>query len=130
MKIHTGNFANLKKYKEAGLFPVSIALSSRYFTGITYKPLNPDRSFLNDHEDIYTPKFNKILQSLSASKVLEDLKMISNGQDIVLLCHESENEFCHRRLVAKWLEKHLKIEVKELGKMKSESQIAVTQNLF
>jgi uncharacterized protein (DUF488 family) len=33
------------------------------------------------------------------------------------LCHEKAGEFCHRRLIADWLNRELGIEVPELGKM-------------
>ncbi len=36
------------------------------------------------------------------------------GPDAILLCWESPGEDCHRRLIAAWLESHLKIKVPEL----------------
>ena len=117
MIIATGNFSNVKKYQAKGFFPVSIALSAKYFYGYAYKVLNPEWGYMNDEESIYTPKFNKGLAKLSAQKVYDDLKGASKGRDVVLLCHEKEGDFCHRRLVAQWLNKELGIEVLELGKM-------------
>lgn len=130
MKIYTGNFANVTKYRTANLHPVSISLSARYFTGDLYRPLNPERVFMNDADDIYTPKFNAILAKLDVHKVVEDLKILSKGKDIILLCHEGENDFCHRHLVAKWMEEKLNIEVKELGKMQKETQKVVQYELL
>ena len=103
MKIYTGNFANLKTYTKAGLFPISIALSARYYNGATYKELSPEWSYKNDPEHIYTPKFNGKLGKLNKEAVLGDLSYLSGGKDIVLLCHEKKEEFCHRQLVAKWI---------------------------
>ena len=117
MKIYTGNFANLKKYTSAGLFPVSIALSARYFNGALYRKLNPDYSYMNDLESEYVPKFNQKLKNLSAKSVIKELEELSLGKDVVLLCHEKAGEFCHRMLVADWLNRELGIEVPELGKM-------------
>lgn len=34
---------------------------------------------------------------------------------MILLCFEKENEFCHRHLVATWLEKSLEIKVQEVS---------------
>ena len=34
---------------------------------------------------------------------------------IVLLCYEPPGEFCHRRLLAEWIEQHLGMEIPELG---------------
>jgi len=117
MKIYTGNFANLKKYTSAGLFPVSIALSARYFNGALYRKLDPDYSYMNDPESEYTPKFEQKLRNLSAKSVVKELEELSLGKDVVLLCHEKAGEFCHRRLVADWLNRELGIDVPELGKM-------------
>ena len=41
----------------------------------------------------------KQLDSLDAKQVAEEL-----GPDAILLCWESFNVLCHRRLVAEWLE--------------------------
>ena len=117
MKIYTGNFANVKKYTAAGLFPISIALSARYFNGALYRKLNPDSSYLNDPEDEYIPKFKAKLNNISAKSVIKELEELSCGKNIVLLCHEKAGEFCHRRLVADWLNRELGIKVVELGKM-------------
>lgn len=117
MKIYTGNFANIKKYTTLGLFPISIAISARYFNGTVYRPLNPDKSFLNDQEIDYIPKYNQKLKKLYIKDVLKDIETLSNGKDVVLLCHESAGTFCHRRLVAEWIQQEVGIEVKELGKM-------------
>lgn len=72
---------------------------------------------MNDPESEYTIKFNKKLESLNAEDVFEELKQKSGGKNVVLLCHEREGEFCHRRLVSDWLNRELGIEVPELGKM-------------
>lgn len=49
-----------------------------------------------------------ILDRLNVEKVYNDL----DGK--VLLCWEGSNKFCHRFIVAKWLEKNLNMEVKEI----------------
>lgn len=125
MKIYTGNFANLKKYKEVGLHPISIAISARYFTGQHYRPLNPRKDFMNDPEPKYVLLFQEILDNLCPIKVMEELKELSNGNDVILLCHEGEGTFCHRRLVANWLTEKLGIEVPELGKMQKQEQLSL-----
>jgi len=117
MEIYTGNFANVRKYESAGLKPISIAVSARYFTGTCYRELNPDKSFMHDEEIDYKPKFMQKLSTLNAGCVVEDLEKLSGGKDVVLCCHESAGTFCHRQLVAKWLNEQLGIEILELGKM-------------
>lgn len=51
-----------------------------------------------------------ILATLDPQKVFDDL-----GEDAILLCWEKPGTFCHRRIVAEWLEDRLKIQVDELG---------------
>ena len=114
MKIYTGNFANIRKY--AGLFPVSIALTAKGYEGACYRKLNPSWSYMDDPEDMYTRKFNQHLATLTPQAVYNELSALSGGKDVVLLCHEKEGDFCHRHLVARWLEANLHITVKELGR--------------
>jgi hypothetical protein len=122
MKIYTGNFANITKYIAAGLTPISIAMAARHFTGILYRKLNPDISYLTDDPIDYEPKYNKKLLSLDANIIFNELKSLSKGKDIVLLCNEGEHLFCHRHLVARWLTDNLNIKVVELGRMKEKEQ--------
>jgi len=50
------------------------------------------------------------LKSLDPDKVYEDLFKIHN-ENPVLLCWEPAGEFCHRRIVGKWLEDELGVAV-------------------
>lgn len=52
----------------------------------------------------------QVLSGLNPREIWERL-----GSDAVLLCWERAARFCHRRLVAEWLEKSLGVEVRELG---------------
>jgi len=68
-----------------------------------------------------TPRFltgntAKQLDALDAKQVAEDL-----GPDAILLCWESFNVRCHRRLVAEWLEEKLGIVVPEMDHERAES---------
>ena len=45
-----------------------------------------------------------VLDKLSPEQVKADME--SYGESVVMLCIEKPNEFCHRHLVAKWLNKH------------------------
>lgn len=116
-KIYTGNFANVKKYQDQNLTPISIARFNRYFSGSKLMELAPPAIMIHDPEPIYTPKFKmEVLDKLNATEIFEKIKKLSNGKDVVLLCYEKEGDFCHRHLVADWLSLNLDIEIKELGK--------------
>lgn len=53
----------------------------------------------------------EVLDKLDPQEVYNDL-----GPDAVLLCYEHSGNFCHRMLVARWLEKHLDIKITEWKK--------------
>jgi hypothetical protein len=109
----TSNFAmhNIMKFQNA----VSIARSSRLFKVRRYPQLIPSRDLftkylagiLNEME--YAMEYHRdVLYKLDPVKVFQEL-----GSDAVLLCWEPPGKFCHRRLVAAWLEEALGIEVPE-----------------
>jgi hypothetical protein len=66
--------------------------------------------------ELFNGEYRKQLESLDAKQVTEDL-----GPNAIILCWESFNVRCHRRLVAEWLEEKLGIVVPELGHERSES---------
>lgn len=95
---------------------VSIAgRSPEYFQGLEYKKLAPKywffRRYKEDHdEEAYTAAYyEEVLDRIDPNEVYHEL-----GEDAVLLCWEPPGKFCHRRLVAQWLEENLGINVPEL----------------
>jgi len=110
--MNTSYFAIQSKNPNA----VSIAgKAPEWFTGKEYKLLAPKYWFFKKYKDdgdkeFYTEQYNiEVLNKLDPKKVYNDL-----GENAILLCWEKPSEFCHRRLVAEWLEKNLNIKVKEL----------------
>jgi hypothetical protein len=81
----------------------------KWYKGRTYPALAPRREMLKMDEATYRVEYQKILDALDPRKVFEDL-----GPDAILLCWEAPGKFCHRRLVAGWLESHLEKLVPEL----------------
>ncbi len=61
-------------------------------------------------DDYIAQFYNYVLKPLNPNKVYQEL-----GDNCVLLCFEKPNEFCHRFLVASWLELTLGIQVNEYG---------------
>ncbi|MDD2904187.1 MAG: hypothetical protein PHU44_17305 [Syntrophales bacterium] len=118
--MHTSNFWRF--YRSEDLRLVSIALKTpEWFQGRRYPALAPTRKMLKMCEVKYREAYQKILERLDPRQVYEDL-----GPDAILLCWEQPGEFCHRRLVAEWLEKHLGVEVPELSSNYDQRQ----NNLF
>lgn len=109
--IKTSYFA---KYK--GEDGISISrYTPKWFKGNSFKPLAPNVDLLNDYknglinEDTYKQRYYKeTLNKLNAQLIY---KLLDNK---VLLCYETSDKFCHRHIVAEWLNKELGIEVKEI----------------
>lgn len=94
---------------------VSIAAGvPRGYKGRQYKKLAPKYWLLmkykkdGDQEFYIAHYYEETLNKLDPQKVYNEL-----GEDAILLCWEKPGEFCHRRLVAEWLEKSLGIPIFE-----------------
>ena len=114
----TGYFGKVKSYpKDKGSRFVSIARFAKFWTGDTYSKLAPPAESIKiKDKELYTKLYyEKVLNKLNPQQVYDEL-----GENAVLLCYEKyadiENgtAFCHRRIVAKWLEDNLGIKVEEL----------------
>jgi hypothetical protein len=105
--MHTSHFWRF--YHENDPRLVSIALKSpEWFKGREYPPLAPRLDMLPMEEAEYRLEYQAILDRLDPRQVYEHL-----GQEAILLCWEPPSRFCHRRLVAEWLEKALGVQVLE-----------------
>jgi len=97
--------------------PVSVAFVSPLdFKGREYILLKPyateygkfRRGEMSEEE--YSEYYNEeILGGLSPEGVYKDL-----GSDSTLLCWEPSGKFCHRRLIAEWLERNICIKIPEV----------------
>ena len=84
--------------------------AEKAYRGRGYPALAPPKTLQDLSKEEYTKAYRKkVLDRLDPRKVFEDL-----GEDSVLLCWERPGQFCHRRLVAEWLEFYLGIKVPEL----------------
>ena len=105
-------------YGRSGYSSKAISIAARcpdWYKGKTYKKLAPKHSFfkrykLDKNEEAYTKSYyEEVLNKLNPKEVYEDL-----GEDAILLCWEGAGKFCHRRIVAKWLEDSLGIKIEEV----------------
>lgn len=112
--MYTSCFAHIKNIP-AGLEPVAISRGiPRFFKGRRCLDLAPSRELLDADLpwEEYVKQYKKtVLKDLDPGEIAEVL-----GDNAVMLCWEGPGKNCHRRLVAEWLEKALKIKVPELGK--------------
>ena len=89
----------------------------KWFTEVNiYKPLCPSWDLVMSYKsgeiskEEYTRRYYiENLNYLDPARTYQEL-----GENAILLCYEKSGEFCHRRLVAEWFEKHLNIKVEEL----------------
>ena len=109
MKIYTSYFAMLRRIPD-NIVPISICLKAPYwYKGIQYKTLAPTGDIFSQHkanpnEDLYTTRFNhEVLGVLDREQVVREIERLGDGNDVVLLCYEKSTSFCHRHLVAAWL---------------------------
>jgi hypothetical protein len=112
--IFTSNFAADGKNPQA----VSIArYAPRGFAGRRYLPLAPTTLMLkiNDREQFSQAYLHK-LSKIDANQVVADL-----GDGAVMLCYEDFNVYCHRRMVAEWIEEKLGVVVLEIGHERADS---------
>lgn len=118
MRIYTSYFANKKKLEEFGIIPVSICLyPPRWFNGIRIKSVAPTSSILfakNQTTERYVERFkDEVISRVDPRQFFENLKSICGGKDVALCCFEKPDEFCHRHIVADWLNNSLGLSVCE-----------------
>lgn len=124
--IYTSYFAKLKKLP-SDVIPISIcAKAPTWYSGLEYKKLAPSYDILmqyksNPNEELYIKRFKEEIlnKRLITQTVLDLLALVGNlkglnySPDICLLCYEKPTDFCHRHLVADWLNEN-GYDVKEL----------------
>ena len=113
--IYTSYFAKLKELENHNIIPISICgKAPDWYKGLQYKKLTPKYGFFmewkkNHDNDYYIEHFQKeVLDELDATEVVLDFSRMIYGfnvgeNDIVLICYEKPSDFCHRHLVADWL---------------------------
>lgn len=116
MMIYTSFYDNVENIPE-DIVKISIAgWCPDDYTGLQYKVLAPKWSFFEkwkykkegfedcyQNNDYYIENFYElVLNKLNPKKVYKRLMELSGGKDVVLLCYETPELFCHRHLVQKW----------------------------
>lgn len=110
--IYTSNFARHGKHPDA----VSISIKPIWwFKGRQYLPLAPTWDIVTGvksgaiDEKQYTERYLEILNKLDPQQVVDDI-----GDGSIMLCYESPKDFCHRHIVAEWLNNHLGLGIEEI----------------
>lgn len=119
--IYTTYFAQLKKLPK-DIIPISICgKAPKWYTGLQYKKLAPKYDFFmkwkkNHDNEYYTECFKEqVLDKLDPMRIYCELCSLAHNDKIALVCYEKPEDFCHRHLVAHWLEER-GFDIKEWNK--------------
>lgn len=132
MKIYTSYFANGAKLQKEGIMMIGIALyPPKWFYGSSVKYVSPSWDILHNSksEEDYIRRFNsEILAHRDPKVFLSSIEKMAKVKDVALCCFEKPDEFCHRHLVAKWMNEQLGLDIEEYGV--SHNPIYTEQSLF
>ena len=120
--IYTGYYSKIKEYADSGLILLSISRTKPEFAKscIDIPQLFPSDKILWDHkkgkidEMEYTSKYLDQLNELGADRIIKMIQIF--GDNVVLLCWESPEKFCHRHILADYINKNSGVIVEEFGK--------------
>lgn len=113
-RIYTSYFANWRKYE--GKFTVSIARFDPKYAKVDFvaRKVNdciaPNATMLSAikagsiTKEQYKEQYLHQLQSgVRGADFIRYICKLADGKDIVLLCYEKPSDFCHRHILADWL---------------------------
>lgn len=117
--IYTGYYSFVHKYSAAGLKTISISVSEPPLMYIDGKIPNlaPDKQILYDYKNHlidemeYTSRYLDQLDRVGIREILRQIHYF--GDDVVLLCWEHPSKFCHRHILADYINKRTKLVIKE-----------------
>lgn len=73
-----------------------------------------------ESKSYYMSAYKKtVLDALDKRMVIDELNSITNGKNLYLLCFETPEKFCHRHLLADWLNASLDEKIVEWSKNES-----------
>lgn len=102
--IATSYFANWRNFP-TGIRTVAITrFPPKYYKGDVDLRLAPSEHLLSELKcgnmspELFTKLFEKQLNKLNREEILSEY-----DDDVVLLCFETPDQFCHRHIVGQWL---------------------------
>lgn len=111
MNIFTSSFSVSRELDPSKYLVVSISrFPPKWFNGVMCFEFAPSAQLLFDYKDglpecLYAYRYrSEVLDRGDVHKVFERLAGISQGRDIVLCCFESADKFCHRHLLAGYVQ--------------------------
>lgn len=118
--IYTGYYANIKKYEEVGLVPVAVSGKvPPFYDGMTYPDFAPRWPMYRKWKDgiitnaEYAQEYKDYLDTLDKKEIKLDFDSPNQCNNMILLCYEKSGDFCHRHVLADWLEGNFGYKVEE-----------------
>ena len=127
--IYTSYFSNKKlknKHNDMMFIPVCNRLYINSGYADWYRELSPDPTELErfqnslktkQDKEKFTNKYIEKLNSLRKDQILDkyvnDLLVRVQYEDVVLLCYENKKEFCHRHILAEYLNEYYDLRITE-----------------
>lgn len=109
MKIYTSYFSNIKKLPD-NIKPIAICrFPPKGYKGAVDKGVSPPAALLNKYKynkiskDEYIKEYITQLDKFDYIQLIQYWKSLVGNFDIALVCYESPDKFCHRQLLAMWL---------------------------
>ncbi|MBE6244247.1 MAG: DUF488 domain-containing protein [Bacteroidales bacterium] len=118
MKIYTSYFGNMSRLCGDNILPISVALyPPKWFMGYKFTSLAPTRFMLcgDCSREEYIRMYAKILDKAGAERIVKAVEKVAGSRDVAFLCFEKPGDFCHRHLLADYLNKKLNLGVTEYG---------------
>lgn len=121
MQVFTSCFKFAKSLDESKFFVVSISrFPPRGFQGYKCFEFAPSVRLLKEYKeglrnDHYAYRYERdVLKKIDVHRVFEGLARMACGRDIVLCCFEPALQFCHRRVLAHYVERVWGYSIEEL----------------
>ena len=118
--IYTGYYTNIKKYEEAGLVPIAISGKvPDFYDGLTYPDFAPRYEMFQKWKngeitnEGYVREYRAYLDTLDKEEIRQDFNSPHECNNMILLCYEKSGDFCHRHVLADWLEENFGYRIEE-----------------
>ena len=115
----TGYFKQIIDVQKNAFISISLYPSNNEFVNYEYKSLAPNWKLHENlkskkiSEDQFISAYKEQLNSMNPNIVYDDLNTLVSGLEPILMTDGSKKKFCHRHLVAEWLENELGIIIEE-----------------
>lgn len=107
INIYTTNYAKASRLSDKHYLKVSISyFRPREHKGMHIQSLAPSQKLLEDYKngltpEEYEPRYREQISKLNDIHALfEIMAKQAKGRDILLLCYEKKNAFCHRHILS------------------------------